>query len=60
MVLKVVVTYYAYEGDWDIEETLQGRKVSEATEDLKEMFNEDTHFIWQNGDVEISEAKNAL
>ena len=60
MVLKVVVTYYAYEGDWDIEETLQGRKVSEAKEDLEQMFNEDTHFIWQNGDVEISEAKNAL
>jgi hypothetical protein len=60
MILKVVVTYYAYEGDWDIEETLEGRKVSEAIEDLKEMFKEDTHFIFENGDVEISEAKNVV
>lgn len=62
MTIKVVITYYAHQEDWDIEEVLGGRKVSDpsAQEDLKEMFNEDTHFIWENGDVEISEAKNAI
>jgi hypothetical protein len=62
MTIKVVITYYAHQEDWDIEEVLDGRKPSDpsAIEDLKQMFGEDVHFMWENGDVEISEAKNSI
>jgi hypothetical protein len=61
MTLKVVITYYAHQEDWDIEETLDGRRPSNpsAQEDLKEMFAEDVHFMWEKGDIEITEAKDS-
>jgi hypothetical protein len=62
MALKVVITYYAHSEDWDIEEVLDGRKLSdpEAQADLKEMFSEDVHFMWDNADISITESKDTI
>ena len=40
MTVKVVITYYANQEDWDIEEVLDGRRLSDedAKEDLIQMF----------------------
>lgn len=62
MTLKVVITYYASQEDWDIQEVMDGRKPSDpiAQEDLKQMFSEDVGFIWTNADISISESKDTI
>jgi hypothetical protein len=62
MTLKVVITYYAHQEDWDIQEVLDGRRVTDpiAQEDLKQMFSEDVGFIWTNADISISESKDTI
>lgn len=62
MTVKVVITYYASAEDWDTEEVLAGRRVSDpsAQEDIKNMLSEDVQFIWDRSDIEISEAKSSL
>ena len=62
MTVKVVITYYAHQGDWDIEEVLDGRKISDedAKEDLIQMFKEDPEFIISKADISISEAKDSI
>jgi len=62
MTVKVVITYYARQADWDIEEVLDGRKIpdEEAKEDLIQMFQEDPEFIISKADISISEAKDSI
>ena len=60
MTLKVVITYYAHQEDWDIQEVLDGRKVVDAQDELKEMLSEDVQYIWDNADITISESKNSI
>jgi hypothetical protein len=62
MTLKVVITYYAHQEDWDIQEVMDGRRVTDpiAQEDLKQMFSEDVGFIWTNADISISESKDTI
>jgi len=62
MTLKVVITYYAHQDDWDIQEVLDSRKVSDpaAQEDLKQMLAEDVQYIFQNADISIIESKESI
>jgi uncharacterized LabA/DUF88 family protein len=62
MTVKVVITYYAHQEDWDIEEVLDGRRLSDenAKEDLIKMFKEDADFIISKADISISEAKDSI
>lgn len=60
MTLKVVITYYAHQEDWDIQEVLDGKKVVDAQDELKEMLSEDVQYIWDNADITISESKNSI
>ncbi len=60
MTLKVVITYYALPEDWDIQDVLEGRKVVDAKEDLKQMLSEDVQYIWDKADIEISESKDSI
>ena len=60
MTLKVVITYYAHQEDWDIQEVLDGRKVVDAQDELKEMLSEDVQYIWDNADITISESKDSI
>lgn len=60
MTLKVVITYYAHPEDWDIQDVLNERKVSEAQGDLKQMLSEDVQYIWQNADISITESKDSI
>lgn len=62
MTVKVVITYYAHQEDWDIEEVLDGRKLSDedAKEDLIQMFKEDADFIISKADISIFEAKDSI
>jgi len=60
MTLKVVITYYAHPEDWDIQDVLEGRKVVDAKEDLKQMLSEDVQYIWGKADIEISESKDSI
>jgi hypothetical protein len=60
MTLKVVITYYAHPEDLDIQDVLEGRKVVDAKEDLKQMLSEDVQYIWGKADIEISESKDSI
>ena len=62
MTVKVVITYYAHEDDWNISDVLDGRKLSDegAKEDLVQMLKEDPDFIMSKADVVISEAKDSI
>jgi len=60
MTLKVVITYYAHQEDWDIQEVLDGKKVVDAQDELKEMLSEDVQYIWDNADITISESKDSI
>lgn len=60
MTLKVVITYYAHQEDWEIQDVLDGRKVSEVQDELKEMLSEDVQYIWDNSDISITESKESI
>ena len=54
--LKVVLTFIAKDGDdWDIEDVLDGRPVSdpEVQKALIEMFSEDIDYIFKNSKIEF-------
>ena len=54
--LKVTIAYIAIERDWNIEDVLDGRPLSnpEAQRDLIEMFQEDLPYIFSNSVIEFS------
>jgi hypothetical protein len=55
--LKVVLTFIAKDGDdWDIENVLDGRPVSDpdAQKDLIEMLAEDVNFVFKNSIIEFN------
>lgn len=60
MTLKVVITYYAHPEDWETQEVLDGKKVSDAQEELKQMLAEDVQYIWANADISITESKESI
>lgn len=60
MTLKVVITYYAHPEDWEIQDVLDGRKVSEVQDELKQMLSEDVQYIWENSDISITESKDSI
>lgn len=60
MILKVVITYYAHPEDWDTQDVLDGQKVSDAQDALKQMLSEDVQYIWENSDISITESKDSI
>jgi hypothetical protein len=58
--LKVSITYFAEASDWDIEDVLDGRPLSnpDARKDLIEMFREDLPYIFMNSLIEFSYEHN--
>jgi hypothetical protein len=58
--LKVSITYFAEESDWNIEDVLNGRPLShpDAKKDLIEMFREDLPYIFINSQIEFSYEQN--
>jgi hypothetical protein len=59
--LKLSITYFADDSDWDIEDVLDGRPLShpDAQKDLIEMFREDLPYIFINSKIEFSYEHNS-
>jgi hypothetical protein len=55
MALKITITYYASEEDWDIEQVIDGRSINldDTKSDLIEMLREDVRYVFDNSEIEI-------